>query len=41
MPIRELKERGVFITRGAVDEVASMLGVSRTAIYNYLNEPWP
>jgi predicted transcriptional regulator YheO len=36
--IRELKDRGVFITRGAVDEVASMLGVSRTAVYNYLND---
>jgi predicted transcriptional regulator YheO len=24
--------------RGSVDEVASMLGVSRTAVYNYLNE---
>lgn len=36
--IRRLRDRGVFSMRGSVDEVASMLGVSRTAVYNYLNE---
>jgi predicted transcriptional regulator YheO len=36
--IRRLRDRGVFSMRGAVDEVASSLGVSRTAVYNYLNE---
>jgi D-arginine utilization repressor len=35
--IRRLRDRGVFGMRGATDEVASILGVSRTAIYNYLN----
>lgn len=36
--VRRLRDRGVFGMRGAVDEIASMLGVSRTAVYNYLNE---
>jgi predicted transcriptional regulator YheO len=36
--IRRLRDRGVFSMRGSVDEVASMLGVSRTAVYNYLKE---
>ena len=35
--VRRLRERGVFGMRGAVDEIASILGVSRTAVYNYLN----
>lgn len=36
--IRRLSERGAFGMRGAVGQIASKLGVSRTAIYNYLNE---
>ncbi len=36
--LRQLKERGVFSMRGATVEVAHLLGVSRTAIYNYLSE---
>jgi predicted transcriptional regulator YheO len=36
--LRYLRDRGVFRMRGAVDDVASMLRVSRAAIYNYLRE---
>lgn len=36
--LRQLKGRGVFSMRGATTEVAQLLGVSRTAIYNYLSE---
>jgi len=35
--VRLLRDRGVFGMRGAVDEVATILRVSRTAVYNYLN----
>lgn len=36
--VRDLKERGMFHLRDAVDMVASSLGVTRFTIYNYLNE---
>jgi predicted transcriptional regulator YheO len=36
--VRRLRDRGAFGMRGAVTDVASKLGVSRTAVYNYLNE---
>lgn len=36
--VRSLKERGVFMLKDAVHQVASALGVSRFTIYNYLNE---
>jgi len=35
--VQRLRDGGVFGMRGAVDEVASVLGVSRTAVYNYIN----
>jgi predicted transcriptional regulator YheO len=34
--IRRLRDRGVFNMRGSVNEVAGLLGISRTAVYNYL-----
>ena len=36
--VRLLRDRGVFRMRGAVDEVTQLVGVSRTAVYNYLSE---
>lgn len=36
--VRELDEKGVFLVKGAVEQVASVLGVSRYTIYNYLEE---
>lgn len=36
--VRELEGKGVFLMKGAVEEVASRLGVSRFSIYNYLDE---
>jgi len=35
--VSHLKSRGVFRMRGAVEEVASLLQISRTAVYNYLS----
>jgi len=35
--VHRLRERGLFGMRGAADQIASILGVSRAAIYNYLN----
>ncbi len=35
--VRLLNERGAFLIRGAVEEVADLMGVSRITIYNYLN----
>ncbi len=35
--VRELHERGAFLLRGAVDDIAEVMGVSRITIYNYLN----
>ncbi len=35
--VRELNERGAFLLRGAVDDIAEVMGVSRITIYNYLN----
>jgi len=35
--VRMLHERGAFLLRGAVDDVAEAMGVSRITIYNYLN----
>jgi predicted transcriptional regulator YheO len=32
-----LDERGAFLLRGAVDDMARIMGVSRITIYNYLN----
>jgi predicted transcriptional regulator YheO len=34
--VRRLHRRGAFALRGAVEDVARKLGVSRTTIYNYL-----
>ena len=35
--VRLLSERGAFLLRGAVEDVAEVMGVSRITIYNYLN----
>ncbi len=35
--VRILHERGAFLLRGAVDDIAEVMGVSRITIYNYLN----
>lgn len=35
--VRTLSERGAFLLRGSVDEVAAAMGVTRITIYNYLN----
>lgn len=35
--VRHLHRRGAFAMRGAVEEVARKMGVSRTTIYNYLS----
>ena len=35
--IRRLDEQGAFLLRGAVEDVASMMGVSRVTLYSYLN----
>ncbi len=35
--IRVLDERGAFILRRAVEDVADVMGVSRITVYNYLN----
>ena len=39
--VRALNDRGAFSLRGAVDEVADLMGVSRITIYNYLNAARP
>jgi len=36
--IRHLDSQGVFLLKGAVEEVSAMLGVSRYTIYNYLKK---
>ena len=35
--VRVLADRGAFLLRGAVEDVAAVMGVSRITIYNYLN----
>jgi hypothetical protein len=35
--VRRLDERGAFLLRGAVDDVATSMGVSRVTLYTYLN----
>ena len=35
--IRRLDEQGAFLLRGAVDDVARTMGVSRVTLYSYLN----
>ena len=35
--IRRLDEKGAFLLRKSIDEVADLMGVSRITIYNYLN----
>jgi predicted transcriptional regulator YheO len=36
--LRWLKERGALHMRGAVEQIATRLGISRAAVYNYLRE---
>ncbi len=35
--VRRLDEQGAFLLRGAVDDVANRMGVSRVTLYTYLN----
>ena len=35
--IRMLDQRGAFLLRKSIEDVAAMMGVSRITIYNYLN----
>lgn len=35
--VRLLEDQGAFLLRGAVDDMARIMGVSRITIYNYLN----
>ena len=35
--VRILHERGAFLLKGSVDDIAEIMGVSRITIYNYLN----
>lgn len=35
--VRLLDERGAFLLRKSIDEVADLMGVSRITVYNYLN----
>jgi uncharacterized protein YqgV (UPF0045/DUF77 family) len=35
--VRMLENQGAFLLRGAVDDMARIMGVSRITIYNYLN----
>jgi hypothetical protein len=35
--VRILDEKGAFLLRKAIEDVADMMGVSRITIYNYLN----
>ena len=35
--VRMLEDQGAFLLRGAVDDIAEIMGVSRITIYNYLN----
>jgi hypothetical protein len=35
--VRMLDDRGAFILRRAVEDVADVMGVSRITVYNYLN----
>lgn len=36
--LRQLDQQGAFLLRGAVDDLARILGVSRITVYNYLND---
>lgn len=35
--VKTLSERGAFLLRGSTDDIASVMGVSRITIYNYLS----
>jgi predicted transcriptional regulator YheO len=35
--VRMLEDRGAFVLRRSVEDVADALGVSRITVYNYLN----
>ena len=35
--VRHLDEQGAFLLRGAVDDIAHLMGVSRVTLYTYLN----
>lgn len=39
--VRRLDEQGAFLLRGAVEDVAHLMGVSRVTLYTYLNAIQP
>ena len=36
--IKFMDEKGIFLVKGAIDQVAARMGVSRVTIYSYLDE---
>jgi len=36
--VKKLDEKGVFLVKGSVDQIAKILGVSRYTVYNYLEQ---
>ena len=36
--VKFMDEKGIFLVKGAIDKVASLLGVSKVTIYSYLDE---
>ncbi len=36
--IRFMDEKGIFLMKGSVEKVASLLGISKVTVYSYLDE---
>ncbi|CAM2834305.1 hypothetical protein GCM10007176_19510 [Salinicoccus roseus] len=36
--IRFMEEKGIFLMKGSVEKVASLLGISKVTVYSYLDE---
>ncbi len=36
--IKFMDEKGIFLMKGSVEKVASMLGISKVTVYSYLDE---
>ena len=36
--IRFMDQRGIFLLKGAVDQVGSRMGISRVTVYSYIDE---
>lgn len=36
--VRFMDEKGIFLVKGAVDQVARLMGISKVTVYSYLNE---